>query len=398
MGSSFTWLDYSEAERRRALDTIDLFRERDTRDALGLGSIRDGFADLLSPGTSTIQTRARYFLLVPWLHRAIERSGSRRPAAAQARSTELRLIESLLSGGDLDGLIGSQARGRLKRLPSDIYWQGLHSWDIRRFPVARESYYRWIDTGAAMPRDDSEEGDPIHGIWHAALPEAPAGFPDEVALTLKPGEAEYLSERLIARWPGSMLTWLVRDGSAGGEVDFPWEHPAVERMPAAIVEQLHHGRCFSEAMLGAQLLYNFMLARQLQTDQDGRADWVEAWAHEIEVWKQMIALRAGALGDWDLSAFWQLVDATGARVTLATRHFVDTWIDHVRDGGDLSLRDKRCQGWIHDRECRVKGRQARLVNRSMLLSWRGQSGSRQLDYRWAITRKYAEEIGGAADA
>lgn len=35
------------------------FKERDTRDELGLGSLRDAIADLLFPGTSTIQTRLR---------------------------------------------------------------------------------------------------------------------------------------------------------------------------------------------------------------------------------------------------------------------------------------------------------------------------------------------------
>ncbi len=40
------------------MEVIDLFGEDDTRDELGLGTIRDGFADLLFPGTSTIQTRA----------------------------------------------------------------------------------------------------------------------------------------------------------------------------------------------------------------------------------------------------------------------------------------------------------------------------------------------------
>ena len=45
MPSTFTWLDYSEHERRKILDTIELFRERTTRDELGLGSIRDAFAE-----------------------------------------------------------------------------------------------------------------------------------------------------------------------------------------------------------------------------------------------------------------------------------------------------------------------------------------------------------------
>lgn len=64
MPSTFTWLDYSEHEHRKMLDVIDLFRERDTRDELGISSIHDAFF----PGTSTIQTRACYFLFIPWLY------------------------------------------------------------------------------------------------------------------------------------------------------------------------------------------------------------------------------------------------------------------------------------------------------------------------------------------
>ena len=73
MMSAFVWLDYSERERRKMLDVVDLFREHDTRDELGVGSVRDAFADMLFPGTSTIMTRARYFLLVPWTYQRLLR-------------------------------------------------------------------------------------------------------------------------------------------------------------------------------------------------------------------------------------------------------------------------------------------------------------------------------------
>ena len=39
MTSSFAWLDFSDRDRKRALDAVDLFREEDTRDELGLGVI-----------------------------------------------------------------------------------------------------------------------------------------------------------------------------------------------------------------------------------------------------------------------------------------------------------------------------------------------------------------------
>ncbi len=87
-GSAFAWLDYSDSERRRMLEVIDLFREKGTLDELGIGSIRDTFADRFFPAISTIQTRARYFLFVPWLYQALERERdprrARRPTPPQA--------------------------------------------------------------------------------------------------------------------------------------------------------------------------------------------------------------------------------------------------------------------------------------------------------------------------
>jgi hypothetical protein len=72
LSSAFSWLDYSARERRTMLSVVDLFREKGTVDELGLGTIRDAFADRLFPGTSVLQTRTRYWLFVPWLYLRLE--------------------------------------------------------------------------------------------------------------------------------------------------------------------------------------------------------------------------------------------------------------------------------------------------------------------------------------
>ncbi|WP_408647239.1 DUF6361 family protein [Tessaracoccus coleopterorum] len=50
-------------------------------DELGIGQIRDVFSNVLFPGTSVTQTRARYLLLVPWafLKAGEQRRRERRP-------------------------------------------------------------------------------------------------------------------------------------------------------------------------------------------------------------------------------------------------------------------------------------------------------------------------------
>src|SRR5688500_12111298 len=122
--SSLTWLDFSDAERKRALQVVELLGRSETRDELGLGTIRDAFAEALFPGMSTVQRRARYFLFVPWTYREAERRwGGRSDVLQRARREELQLVEVLMDAGERDGVIGSLARKNLRQLPSMIYWQ-----------------------------------------------------------------------------------------------------------------------------------------------------------------------------------------------------------------------------------------------------------------------------------
>lgn len=189
--SYLAWLDHSEHERRKMLDVIDLFREHETVDELGIGTVRDAFADLMFPGTSTIQSRARYFLFIPWIYVNLEAKGvGSKEIAARARREEVALIEALVESGEGEGVIGVEARERLRRLPSAVYWNGLALWGVRRFHGPQDQYHRSLDrfyrlTGRQATNDD---GEPIEGglrrNWDAGLPPAPAGFPKGAKLSL----------------------------------------------------------------------------------------------------------------------------------------------------------------------------------------------------------------------
>ena len=89
MPSSFAWLDYSEVERDRMQEALAKFREQDTRDEIGIGVIRDALADWLFPGTSTIQTRVRYFLFAAWMYRQLEANPPTSRDAIEKRGARL---------------------------------------------------------------------------------------------------------------------------------------------------------------------------------------------------------------------------------------------------------------------------------------------------------------------
>ena len=57
--AGIAWLDYSQADQRRAREIVAMFSQAESRDELGLGQIRDALSDTLFPGTSVLLTRAR---------------------------------------------------------------------------------------------------------------------------------------------------------------------------------------------------------------------------------------------------------------------------------------------------------------------------------------------------
>jgi hypothetical protein len=108
MASGLSWIDFAEEDRQKMLNVVHLFKEQGTVDELGVGVIRDAFADYFFPGTNTIQTRARYMLFVPWIYLNLEKKKT--PAgevARKLRNDETRLIFALLKSGDDDGIIGT---------------------------------------------------------------------------------------------------------------------------------------------------------------------------------------------------------------------------------------------------------------------------------------------------
>ncbi len=123
-----------------------MFREQDTRDELGIGVIHDAFSEMLFPGTSTIQTRAKYMLFVPWIYRTHERKKTPSAEIAdKARRDEVRLGNAMLTTEDTDGIFGKEAGAKLQRLPSNVCWSGLRRWGIRHFLGSQEEYHRYLD-------------------------------------------------------------------------------------------------------------------------------------------------------------------------------------------------------------------------------------------------------------
>lgn len=397
MPSTFTWLDYSEHERRKMLDVIDLFGEKTTRDELGLGSVRDAFADLLFPGTTTIQTTAKYFLFVPWMYIELERNQApSNRIAERARNFEIRLAKTL---GDADGVIGKRAKETLKRLPSSVYWQGLRVWGIRVYPKSQNEYHKSLDLHytrlkgrEAMATDFDGEGvhSASHCNWHPNIVPPPEDFPNVATMELTHEEASYLRERIITHCGSSLLAHLLKNYVDVRDLPFAWDLKA--SLPDALATPLGHAQNFSEAMHGAQLLYNLILA-----DQSHNSDRINEYRDRMTGWWTQIETNRDRFARWDLSQLWSIVNAVhgdNRSISERAKRFIERWIRMVQHAKSLSeLSDgAEARVLISDREREIKKSLARTQNERARDLWSGAAGSEQLDLRWLTSRRLIMEI------
>lgn len=380
-------------------EVIELFREQDTRDELGIGVIRDAFADTLFPGTNTMQTRARYFLFVPWIYRRIEDQGFRSvDMPKRTRKDETALIKALMAAGEADAVIGRVSQERLQRMPSNIYWLGLGAWSIRQFDGSQMQYQRSID-GWRRRRAQRLRGDDGGAIlgdqianWDPALPPVPEGFPEGARFALSLDEAEYLRDK-VAVAPGTrdtLLRHLVVNGELwDGEIDFIWNHPQAETFPEEAKKRVAHARAFSETIYGGPLLYNLMLAELARSD-----ELTDHYRAELIAWRSLLEARAEALHAWDQGAFWGLLERSRARVHPWARAFVREWTRfalEAADGRDVSS-FHAARRLIEAREKRLKGGLSRLTNRRALENWNGAAGAYRLTYRWNVAQPIIRDI------
>ena len=389
--STLTWLDFSDAERKRALQVVELLGRPETRDELGLGAIRDAFANALFPGMSTVQRRARYFLFVPWTFREVERRwAGRADALERTRRKELQLIEPLLDAGDQDGVIGSLARANLRQVPSMIYWQGLARWGIRRVEGTREQWGRAVarSLGTAID-DDGQTVNATASWWHASLPDPPPDWPESVSLTLRAEEADYLRERIRESCAGTILAALVERRHPWTPVALPWQLDAPE-LSETQRTLLAHAQRFSERMHGAALLYNHELAKR-RGDDAAEADY----RGELEAWATGEAAANPQLAPLD--ELWPLLGDLGSRHSPQTRRFVTDWATLTTDPTRVTS-DSRLVARIQEREFEVKKRQARLRFAAAEETWRGAAGAGQLEYRWNSTQRQVLDIVTPTDA
>ncbi|MBR4676820.1 MAG: hypothetical protein IKO99_02325 [Bacteroidales bacterium] len=228
------WIDFSDTDRKKALNVIALLNDEGAVDEIGIGIVRDAFADRFFPGTSTIQTRAKYFFIVPY---AIKK-------ALQIKSLEnyklvLSEIENNIekdcakklkkSTNEREGVIGARSlpKSWVSRKPSSIYWNGLKTFGIftklhlslaeyihlelenrKKFANQNTKSKNKTDNDASDFDDDDAGKERSATFWN--LPEYDEqNWMKELKINLTKAEAGHLRKMISENLQGSLFKFLL---------------------------------------------------------------------------------------------------------------------------------------------------------------------------------------------
>ena len=396
MASIFSWVDFSDEDREKMVQIIRQLRQQDTIDELGIGSVRDSIANILFPGTTTIQTRAKYMLFVPWILKKMEKNRVTSENISQGvKREEIKLCNSLLKMGFNDGVIGAIAGEGLQRFPSSIYWAGLQTWGIRKFRGSLNDYYHGLNSYYHLKKGnitrDDQEVLLYHNFgenWDEGLPESPQELPGKEGLDLTQNEAQYLLEKLSINCRESLLTNIIHLHKTARK-DFVWENTFIDKLNHNLQIKIMHAQNFSEIMQGAALVYNYLLAEKKESE-----ELINKYKERLAEWQIAMSSRAEIFLNWNLEYFWTLVYSERTiNVSGRTKRFIDQWIGIVlKNINDIFTNKEEINHLIYEREKEVKGRRARLRNPDYLAKWNGAAGTGQLDYRWHVVKKIVNDI------
>lgn len=279
------WVDFSKTERSKILSVLDLLTQKGTLDELGISPIRDGFANLFFPGTSTIQTRAKYFFIIPYACKDLELSNETVlvKALKKLEETERKCGEALFMQNESEnGIIGKLAikNGKwVQRNPSDIYWAGLRKYGI--FLGGKMSLTEYLnatcnlknkkstlkslgnrnDSAEENEADDKNAGN-LYSKQFWNIPLYKNNWFDTISMSLTSEEGVFLKERIIETCPDTVIAYILKHNirESLNCKSFREFGALIGEFPEHIQESYRLALAFSDFNYVMSFVYNIMVS------------------------------------------------------------------------------------------------------------------------------------------
>ncbi|MBK7387641.1 MAG: hypothetical protein IPI23_00825 [Bacteroidetes bacterium] len=393
------WIDFSTNDRNRVGSVLDLLLPEGMVDELGMGTIRDALANQLFPGISTIQTRAKYFFIIPYIlydyqaTKSAHRKGKTPSSFLEDREYEIMWALAEHYGyQEGNGVIGISKRkpNKIVRRPSAIYWNGLYTYQfINTNGMAADSFLRQsvnpsIETLlSSVQQGDDSTSDDAHVDYENVFKIKvlfKSNWKENLTLDLDADEAQFFQDRILSIAKSKLIAELLQADKlwkifmqAENFMQFAkaaLSLPLSDKLKAMLI--LAHD--FSELMYGAHLAYNCQLHHKVFNSDYFDEDFQE-WIDGIE--DNML----------DYSNFNPDILTANRE---STKRFVQDWWKQTQNGfQNVKKRD----ALIEQQEAMVKGGKARLrwkktddVKESKWL------GLRHFNYRFFQARTILKDI------
>ena len=217
------FVNFNTEEKKRVAEMMQLLKEQEAVEELGIGRVRDYFSNNLFPGTSTLQHHAKYFVVLPWIYyNAItghKKFKDRKEVDEYIRKEEIKLTRCLSKGNQ--GAIGITGKDKIdeaendykkyvKYNPTYIYSSGLHKYGIVSSTNIEQLILSCNDEHHQEFTEDSEEkkGHSRHVVTCGENYDRES----EMSLKLTEKEAGFLRGKILSVCKESMLGKLIESG------------------------------------------------------------------------------------------------------------------------------------------------------------------------------------------
>ena len=283
----FGWIDFSKTERNKILSVLDLLGEKGVLDELGISPIRDGYSDLFFPGTSTIQTRAKYFFIVPYAFRDLEFNNQYDYSKLRRtfENTEKRCANIFLENNPNEqGVIGKrslQAGNWVSRTPASIYWAGLRKYGFFKRKMSIDHYIKFIsiqkqNTNGAVnlgnssdeSHDDKNAGN-VQKTYLFNIPTYKRDWMDNLVINLTPEEGQFLKNQIIESCPDSLMAYILKE-DIREFVDIPsFGDLNLIKLPDELQKNFLNAKSFSEFCFALRVIYNLIVSENKNSKANG---------------------------------------------------------------------------------------------------------------------------------
>jgi len=365
VNAGFGWIDFSEKDRTILKSVLDALKQKGIVDELGIGSIRNSISDLLFPGINTIQTRAKYYILVPQIIQEYQillvKKKAKDTLKEFLRKRENEIIKSLTKNNPNEtGIIGSNiaksnGHKELVQKPSSIYWNGLRKHGIIN---TKHSISEYVKSFNNYKFSGGSEDDDLYAEFFnnfgINLPNLTSINYEKLDINLTKEEAFYLKGQFLNntyKEDENLLSVIMQNDNLMKQfINFDtFKNMAHDfeniDLPSKTSQNLRLAKDFDFIIHGAHIRYNFLLASKVGADTIDIFQKWEKWYFDFQNHK-------------DISKFNMEYLLTVATTTKSqTKQFIQTWFREVLNKKlNIELIDKL----IIDQEYRNKRKLARL--------------------------------------